>query len=302
MVHRFVRMPTTEADIRSCMHEYDLAGFTGCIGSADATHIVMDMCAENLKVLNTGGKSSHPTRAFNIVVNHRRRILHTTPGAPGKWNDKTLVTFDHFVSGVQDGILYSDIEYDLEELRGSEVRIRRYKGVWIMVDNGYLAWPTTVPPIKIPADFYELRWSKWLESLRKDVECTFGILKGRYAFTSCLQVHLLSCTASELIGCLHPIGGAFLKQEFACMAYLSSTIFGRLAVLFTTCFSRSTDSTKPGTVAPKEIGNQITASMIAKMPPVSASLVISTPPYVAVVVLSTLGRALPNKPPSLFAT
>ncbi len=26
----------------------------------------------------------------------------------------------------------------------------------------------------------EIRWSKWLESMRKDVECTFGILKGRW--------------------------------------------------------------------------------------------------------------------------
>jgi len=25
----------------------------------------------------------------------------------------------------------------------------------------------------------EMRWSKWLESMRKDVECAFGILKGR---------------------------------------------------------------------------------------------------------------------------
>jgi len=26
----------------------------------------------------------------------------------------------------------------------------------------------------------EIRWSKWLESMRKDVECTFGIMKGRW--------------------------------------------------------------------------------------------------------------------------
>lgn len=26
----------------------------------------------------------------------------------------------------------------------------------------------------------EIRWSQWLESMRKDVECTFGILKGRW--------------------------------------------------------------------------------------------------------------------------
>jgi hypothetical protein len=26
----------------------------------------------------------------------------------------------------------------------------------------------------------EHRWSKWAESMRKDVECCFGILKGRF--------------------------------------------------------------------------------------------------------------------------
>ena len=26
----------------------------------------------------------------------------------------------------------------------------------------------------------DIRWSKWVESMRKDVECTFGILKGRW--------------------------------------------------------------------------------------------------------------------------
>ena len=29
-------------------------------------------------------------------------------------------------------------------------------------------------------DYRDVRWSKWLESVRKDVECTFGILKKRF--------------------------------------------------------------------------------------------------------------------------
>jgi len=37
-----------------------------------------------------------------------------------------------------------------------------------------------VPPFTITSDIDEIRWSKWLESMRKDVECTFGILKGRW--------------------------------------------------------------------------------------------------------------------------
>lgn len=36
------------------------------------------------------------------------------------------------------------------------------------------------PPFKNTANEVERRWSHWLESLRKDVECTFGILKGRW--------------------------------------------------------------------------------------------------------------------------
>ena len=172
-------MPETEEEIRSCLHEYAQAGFPGCIGSADATHITMEMCSANFKQQNTGGKSSHTTRAFNITVNHRRRILSTTKGYPGRWNDKTLVTFDEFMRGIQDGEKLADVEFDLCEPCGNEVRLRRYKGAWVMVDNGYLQWPTTIPPIKSPSTFDQLRWSKWLESLRKDVECTFGILKGR---------------------------------------------------------------------------------------------------------------------------
>jgi hypothetical protein len=69
----------------------------------------------------------------------------------------------------------SDAEFDLLE-RGEDGKIKsvRYKGVWLMVDNGYLRWPTTVPPFKEPYTFDDIRFSQWLESLRKYVECTFS--------------------------------------------------------------------------------------------------------------------------------
>jgi hypothetical protein len=56
----------------------------------------------------------------------------------------------------------------------------KYKGAWLIVDNGYLNWATTVPPMKKSCIRSEIRFSAWLESMRKDVECTFGILKGRF--------------------------------------------------------------------------------------------------------------------------
>ena len=40
--------------------------------------------------------------------------------------------------------------------------------------------------------FTEIRWSKWIESVRKDVECTFGILKGRFRILKIgVRVHTL---------------------------------------------------------------------------------------------------------------
>ena len=50
-----------------------------------------------------------------------------------------------------------------------------------MVDNGYLSWSCTIPPYKDGVSYKHIRFSEWLESMRKDVECTFGILKGRFS-------------------------------------------------------------------------------------------------------------------------
>ena len=35
-------------------------------------------------------------------------------------------------------------------------------------------------PTKYPLNEEDTKWSKWLESVRNDVECFFGILKGRF--------------------------------------------------------------------------------------------------------------------------
>ncbi len=128
-----------------------------------------------------GGKSSHTTRTYNLTCNHRRKILSTTTGNPGRWNDKTLVRFDEFVSGIRDGTFLQDVEFELyERMPNGHFTTIKYKGGYVIVDNGYLRWSCTVPPFKVTDKITEVRWSNWIESMRKDVECTFGILKGRW--------------------------------------------------------------------------------------------------------------------------
>ena len=93
----------------------------------------------------------------------------------------TMVRFDTFLTDIRAGRILTDNEFELlsYDKEGNVISVR-YNGVYVVVDNGYLAWSCTVPPISVTNKIDETRWSRWVESMRKDVECTFGILKGRW--------------------------------------------------------------------------------------------------------------------------
>ena len=81
------------------------------------------------------------------------------------------------MTDLKDGIIMDDMFFDLYESTAAAVdeqsditppnivKMRRYQGAWLLVDNGYLAWPTTVPPIKTTSSRTEIRFSSWLESM-----------------------------------------------------------------------------------------------------------------------------------------
>ena len=173
LVQKYIHTPTTSADIEKHMDEFKLAGMPGACASSDATSIVHELCSHRLQRVHKGFKTKHPTRTYNLTVNHRREILATTNGHPGSFNDKTLVMYDEFVSGVKSGSILDDYEFELLEKRGNKIVPIKYKGVWIIVDNGYHNWSVTVPPISNSCRRDEIRWSEWLESMRKDVEVSF---------------------------------------------------------------------------------------------------------------------------------
>ena len=163
------------------MEEYRKAGLPGCIGSTDATHVILEKVEYRLRQSHLGFKLAHTARTYNVTVNHKRQILATTKGNPASWNDKTLVLFDDFVVSLKEGRNLEDVRFQLYERGPSrDVITVDYSGPWLIVDNGYLNWPVTVPPMTKTSSRAEIRFSEWLESIRKDVECTFGILKGRF--------------------------------------------------------------------------------------------------------------------------
>jgi hypothetical protein len=159
------------------MNEFGAARFPGAIGSCDRTHIAIEKCSYRICNDQLGAKQHLTTQTFNLTVNHRCRILSTTIGYPSWWNDMTVVLFDSFVKVIYEGNILPDLQYELlERDRNGNAIARKYRGPWLIVDNGYLKW--IIPPFKITVDDIERRWSHWYKSLCKDVECTFGILKG----------------------------------------------------------------------------------------------------------------------------
>jgi hypothetical protein len=168
---KYVRRPTLQEIISYHTREYNLAGLHGSIGYTDGVHIMCEKIPQAVRNQHLGHKIKHTSRSYNVTTNHRRFILATTWGHPATYNDKTLVRFDDFVQGIHRGELYEDMKFDLFEKSGNGTVIQQsYKGCWIICDNGYLKWSTTIPPMGMSTHRPTIRWSEWLESMRKDVE------------------------------------------------------------------------------------------------------------------------------------
>jgi hypothetical protein len=154
----------TTADAEHNMQEYSMAGFPGAIGSTDATQTIMKESVQYCyRQAHLGFKMTHTARTYSITVNqHRRRILSATRGYhPARWNDKTLALFDDLMQALHQGTILDDVPFELYayDSLGAVVK-QKYRGAfWLLVDKGYLAHPTTVPPTKTTTSRAEIRFS-----------------------------------------------------------------------------------------------------------------------------------------------
>ena len=63
---------------------------------------------------------------------------------------------------------------------GADDSMRSCTGLYALVDGGYHEWRILQCPLSAAAGDDAAAWSERLESVRKAVECTFGILKKRF--------------------------------------------------------------------------------------------------------------------------
>jgi len=183
MYDKFVCLPRTQDEFEGMTTEFREAGFDGAIGCTDGVQIPLKRCAYNLRLTRTG-KEGYPTLGFNVTVTFRRRILYSTMGIPGAVNDQSKVLFDDLLLKIERGeVMFPWTRYSVDG--ATETRHRNYA----ITDNGYPKRPGYIMPEKYSSNVKHAKFSKFIESVRKCVECCFGILQVRFAILRDFRLH-----------------------------------------------------------------------------------------------------------------
>ena len=174
--HKHVYLPCGQA-LNNALGVYARLGMPGACCSADGVHVAWNKCRSTQRHLFTG-KEGFPTVAWNVSVLHSREIVHIARWMGGSQNDKTMAQHDVFFARLRSATFHPEKTYTLYNRDGTT---SVHKGLYAIVDNGYHHWMCLMPPFKgVCPDDETSMWSKRLESVRKDAECTFGTVKRRF--------------------------------------------------------------------------------------------------------------------------
>lgn len=179
----FVHLPS-EIELAKSSAVFETLGLPGCFGSIDGVKVHWDKCPAEKKNLCTG-KEKFPSLAFQCIVNHARKIYHISNHYWGGCTDISMSYWDdvtrNLLLGTMDKVS-EELENHIfitEDMDGNRTI---WKGCYLISDQGYLKRSCFIDPSRLSFERIYQLWSEWLESVRKDVECCFGILKQRFRF------------------------------------------------------------------------------------------------------------------------
>jgi len=162
-------------ELEAVLHSFAKVGLPGCVGSMDCTRVKWTMCPARQRWGHVG-KEGFPTVVFLVIVDHNKRVQYVSGYYKGSCNDIQICQNDPICLAVLNGAL-EDVEYELYNEFGE---LYKCKGGYILVDGGFINSIVFIEPEKFRLDRDSVLFSEWLESVRKDVECFFGILKKRW--------------------------------------------------------------------------------------------------------------------------
>ena len=174
--HEFVDYPSSEEELEEIVQRYEANYLPGCGGSVDVVHIKWSKCPAG-DVNRAKGKDGFPSLAFEVVTGFDRQILGVSKAHFGTRHGKQIVHLDDTIQQVRSG-WYREVEWKwYDEHDNQETGI----GIYLICDGGYLHWTELICPYKHePASSRKGFFSSKIESIWKDVECVFGIMKKRW--------------------------------------------------------------------------------------------------------------------------
>ncbi len=119
------------------------------------------------------GKEVYPTLTIQCITDFNFKVLAIYGPQFGSCNEKDIVKHNVNVCAIRLSWLFKNSQWKYYNANGN---IRSERGMYLICNNGYLQWPTSICPYS-QADNSTAKdyFSTNLESVQKDVECTFGI-------------------------------------------------------------------------------------------------------------------------------
>ncbi|XP_058840293.1 uncharacterized protein LOC131695787 [Topomyia yanbarensis] len=172
----YLRLPNAK-DVDELRTENAERGFPGMIASIDCMHWVWKNCPVALKG-QYQGKERKATVVLEACASQDGRIWHCFFGTPGSCNDLNILDRSPLLNNV----LQHNFLGGAWTMQG-----RSYDRGYLLADGIYPDWTIFVKTISQPQTAKEKLFAKEQESLRKDVERSFGILQ------ACWQILVKPC-------------------------------------------------------------------------------------------------------------
>ena len=173
--NNYLQLPN-EQQLKEMMDKNAERGFPGMIGSIDCTVIKWRNCPMAHKAAYCGPKTKVPTIQLEAVCDSDLYVWHSYFGMPGASNDINVLDSSPLLDKISSGEFPPRIQY----LVNGTVRDLPY----MLADGIYPKWPIFAIPMSEPTTDKEKKYTKLQESVRKDIERAFGILKIRF---QCLE-------------------------------------------------------------------------------------------------------------------
>jgi hypothetical protein len=171
----YVKFPT-DAELALWARTYTRAALPGVVASMDGVHVLLLNCA-HAKRMRCTGKDKVATLAFLVCADTTGRIWYASHAFAGATNDNSMLQKCPKLLQILNGARYNNYTWKMYEEGGNVVWKR---GALILTDNGFAKYHRTVRPIANKKTVRKTPWSRWTESMRKDIERVFGILKQEF--------------------------------------------------------------------------------------------------------------------------